>query len=169
VWTPPVSQQHLTHLTRLIGGIREADTDGHLITMHPLSFPSSSKEFHAEPWLDFSMVQTHVYPPYIQHLLLGDWRRTPAKPTLSSEPWYEREEALYEKRARIRRAEADGQVNASWYNPRTGRWHKDGHHENPQPFATAIPSGQGAPDHYYNPPGQPADGNDWVLVLEKST
>ena len=294
MWTPPLSEQHLTHLTRLIDGIRDTDTGQHLIAMHPLSFLSSSEEFHNEPWLAFNMVQTHVYPSYIRHLILGDWQRTPAKPTLSSEPWYEGEEALYERRARIQRRAGDrydaawiqryqaywsvfsgsfgytyghmnlwcmhptpaywleppgtiaelpgvllqsaldapgsahlrhlktlieskpmleripdpglvslntrghdatlspnlrcatraadgswaflystrgevirvamsrlagGQMNATWYDPRTGG-------RGPAPDRAAIPSGPGAPDRYFAPPGQPADANDWVLVLE---
>jgi hypothetical protein len=63
---------------------------------------------------------------------------------------------------------ADGEMSATWYNPRSGLWHKDGEeHKTLQPFATKIPSGRDAPDRYFNPPGEPADGNDWVLVLER--
>jgi hypothetical protein len=161
MWTPPVSEQHLTHLTRLVEGIRSTDTGQHLTTMHPLSFLSSSEEFHDQPWLAFNMVQTHVYPSYIQPLLLGDWQRTPAKPTLSAEPWYEGEEKLYERKARIQRVEGER------YNPRNGGWRYDNaDHITPQPFATSVPSGKDAPDRYFRPPGEPADGSDWVLVLE---
>jgi hypothetical protein len=62
---------------------------------------------------------------------------------------------------------ADGMASALWYNPRTGRWWgEEGEEGTQQIFATAIPSGQGAPIHHFFPPGQPANGNDWVLVLE---
>lgn len=99
MWQSPVPKAHIVNLTRVVEGIRDADTGHHLLTMHPLSFLSSSEEFHDEPWLDFNMVQTHVYQHYIEHLITGDWQRTPAKPTLNAEPWYEGEEALYERRA----------------------------------------------------------------------
>jgi hypothetical protein len=89
MWTPPVSEGHVSRLIRLVEGIRDGDTGHHLITMHPLSFLSSSEEFHDEEWLDFNMVQTHVHPDYIDHLLIDDWNRIPAKPTLNAEPWYE--------------------------------------------------------------------------------
>lgn len=299
---PPISEGHLTRLTRLVEGIRDGDTGEHLMTMHPLSFLSSSEEFHDEAWLDFNMIQTHVYQHYIEHLVTGDWHRTPAKPTLNSEPWYEGEEKLYERRARIRRVEdkpydtgwiqryqaywsvffggfgytyghmnlwcmhpteaywetdhaemsrvpgvlvqsaldapgsadlchlrtlieskpmlsrvpdpslislntrgtdatlspnlrcatraddgtwafvystrgevvrvlmsklADGRANGFWYNPRNGQWHCDGaDRAEKRAFETGIPSGTGAPDHHFDPPGDRADGNDWVLVIE---
>jgi hypothetical protein len=69
-------------------------------------------------------------------------------------------------RVRVSRLAA-GQARAFWYNPRSGAWHGDGDdQETMRPFAAAIPSGPGAPDRYFDPPGAPADGNDWVLVLE---
>jgi len=47
-------------------------------------------------------------------------------------------------------------VNASWYNPRDGSYTEIGEVQN-----TGIRT--------FNPPGQPANGNDWVLVLEQVT
>jgi hypothetical protein len=306
MWRPPLSEEHLANVIRVVEGIRDADSGDHLVTMHPLSFLSSSEEFHDQEWLDFNMVQTHVYPHYIEPLVSGDWVRTPTKPTLNAEPWYEGEEKLYERRARIRRIDdepydtawiqryqaywsvfcggfgytyghmnlwcmhptaaywetdraemarvpgvllqsaldapgsadlchlrtlieswpllarvpapelistntrgtgatlspnlrcatrdedgawafvystrgevvrvhmcqlAAGQARCFWYNPRNGTWHGDGaDHKARQPLASGvpagIPSGPGAPDRYFHPPGEPADGNDWVLVLE---
>lgn len=299
---PPLPEEHVSNLVRLVEGIRDADEGDHLLTMHPLSFLSSSEEFHNEPWLDFNTVQTHVYPQTIERLISGDWHRAPPKPTLNAEPWYECEEKLYERRARIRRAEdtpydrgwiqryqaywsvfaegfgytyghmnlwcmhpteaywqtdraelnevpgvllqsaleapgsadlwhlralieskpiqsrvpdpslislntrgtdatlspnlrcatraddgswvfvystrgevirvlmdklARGRASGFWYNPRSGQWHCDGAaRAERRAFAAGIPSGAGAPDRHYNPPGEPADGNDWVLVLE---
>ena len=62
---------------------------------------------------------------------------------------------------------AEGHANAFWYNPRNGLWHVAGNeNETKRPFMTEIPSGIKAPVSYFNPPGDPADGNDWVLVLE---
>ena len=107
MWRPPISEGHLTRLTRVVDGIRDGDSGKHLITMHPLSFLSSSEEFHEEDWLDFNMIQTHVYQHYIEPLVSGDWNRAPPKPTLNAEPWYEGEEKLYERRARIRRIDSE--------------------------------------------------------------
>ena len=62
---------------------------------------------------------------------------------------------------------ADGHADASWYNPRNGQWHNDGaDRAQKRAFEMDIPSGEGALDRYFAPPGEPADGNDWVLVLE---
>jgi len=62
---------------------------------------------------------------------------------------------------------AKGQARASLYNPRDGTWYADGGEDGTQrPFETGIASGAGAPDYYFYPPGRPADGNDWVLVVE---
>jgi hypothetical protein len=302
MWRPPVSEEHLGNVTRTVHGIRAGDIAGHLVAMHPLSFCSSSEEFHDQPWLDFNMVQTHVYPHTIQPLVSGDWKRTPPKPTLNAEPWYEGEEKLYERRARVRRIDdepydtawiqryqahwsvffgscgytyghmnlwcmhpteaywetdraemskvpgvllqpaldapgsadlrhlralieskpmlsrvpapelvstntrgadatlspnlrcatrdedgtwalvystrgeairlhmnllAAGQANGFWYNPRNGQWRCAGvDREDPQAFVANVPSGPGAPDRYFHPPGEPADGNDWVLAIE---
>lgn len=44
-------------------------------------------------------------------------------------------------------------VHASWYNPRSGEYTQIGDFDN-----------KGTRE--FNPPGEPADGNDWVLVLE---
>ena len=45
-------------------------------------------------------------------------------------------------------------VVASWYSPRDGNWEQIGFFPN-----------QGT--QTFNPPGEPRDGNDWVLVLDK--
>ena len=311
MWTP-LSDEHTSNLVRVAEGIRAGDAARadraarHLLTMHPLSFLSSSEEFHDAGWLDFNMVQTHVYHDYIDHLVYGDWQRTPAKPTVNAEPWYEGEEELFERRTGVQKVPpqdgrtfdtawiqryqaywsvffggigytyghmnlwmmsdiyelythanwgatgvllqsaldapgsahlmhlrtlmqskpiqarvpdpelislntrgsdgtlspdlrcatrdadgawamvyttkgmpvrlhmrrlATGQARAYWYNPRTGKWRAGEddcavEHDAPAPFATGIPSGPGAPDRYFDPPGEWADGNDWALVLE---
>lgn len=48
---------------------------------------------------------------------------------------------------------AGNKVNASWYNPRNGKYTFIGSFEN-----TGICN--------FDPPGEPTDGNDWTLVLE---
>jgi len=303
-WERPLTQRRVEALTRLVEGIREGDTGSHLVTLHAGSHKSSSDEFHDTPWLDFHMIQTHVYADNIDHLVYGDWQLIPPKPTLNGEGWYEGEEELFERKAGVvktppasprqrrydtgwiqryqaywstfyggigytyghmnlwtmtdlttlytyserskkgvllqsaldapgsahlgylrtlmervplhtrvpdpdllsintrgsdatlspdlrcaTRAEggswafvystrgavmrvrmhrlADGEARAYWYNPRTGRWHREGvEHEAMTPFTTGIPSGVGATDHHFSPPGGRADGNDWVLMIE---
>ena len=70
--------------------------------------------------------------------------------------------------ARVRMSKlADGRANASWYNPRSGQWRSDdADRAEKRAFGTGIPSGRGAPDYHFDPPGEPADGSDWVLLLE---
>ena len=98
---PPVAQEHLSRLDRLAQGIGEGDAGGHLRTIHPLSRYSSSQEFHDVGWLDFNMVQTHVYHDLIDSLVSADWERAPAKPTINAEGWYEAEEELFERKEGI--------------------------------------------------------------------
>lgn len=111
---PPVSEQHLSRLRRLAEGIRDADTGQHLRTIHALSRYSSSEEFHDEEWLDFNMIQTHVYHDLIDSLVSADWERTPAKPTVNGEGWYEAEEELFERK--------EGIVKAAPFDPRQPRY-----------------------------------------------
>jgi hypothetical protein len=49
---------------------------------------------------------------------------------------------------------AGARFNASWFNPRTGE-------------VTAVGSHPGTGTLSFNPPGEPAPGNDWVLVLDE--
>jgi hypothetical protein len=293
----PLPPEHRARLLRMVQGLRDGDQGDHLLTIHPLSRYSSSDDFHHEVWLDFNMIQTHVYHDYIDSLVSGDWQKEPVKPTLNAEGWYEGEEALHLQRVGIQKSTpfdpgwiqryqaywslfagsfgytygharlwtmlgatqtfpddlaavpgildeailnapgvsyfgplralvtakpaqsrqpdqtlltlntlgsdgtlapnwrcalrdvagrwayiystrgepigvlmhklAAGHANAHWYDPRTGQWHVAGRaHPMPQPFATDLPTGLSAASHYFYPPGTPADGNDWVLVLE---
>ena len=58
-------------------------------------------------------------------------------------------------------------MNAFWFNPRNGKWRvKDSDITDRKPFVKNIPSGPEAPMREFDPPGNPSDGNDWVLVLE---
>lgn len=296
-YSEPTPPDHRTRVLRLVEGLRTGDGGDHLMTIHPLSRFTSSDDFHDAPWLAFNMIQTHVYHDYIDSLVSHDWQRTPAKPTLNAEGWYEAEEDLFTSRVGVQKTTpfnpgwiqryqaywstffgsigygyghhrlwtflaeeqtfpadlaqtpgvllasaleapgsahlpylrsllqakpaasrvpdqslivantlgSDGQVSpnlrcalrdqagqwayvyssrgevigvymnklaaghaaAHWYNPRTGLWHVDGQESGvKQAFAATLPSGAEAPPCYFFPPGAPADGNDWVLVLE---
>jgi hypothetical protein len=53
--------------------------------------------------------------------------------------------------------------------PRNGTWWVNSNDSPEQrAFETDIACGPGAPDRYFFPPDQPAEDNDWVLVLEVS-
>jgi hypothetical protein len=57
---------------------------------------------------------------------------------------------------------------AFWFDPRTGKWHKDdgADQTDPIPFAASLATGAGAAAKEFVPPGAAGDGNDWVLVLK---
>jgi hypothetical protein len=78
---------------------------------------------------------------------------------------------LYGTRGEVIRVRMDrlaaGQAKGFWYNPRNGRWRRTGLEDAvKQTFVFGIQSGPGSPDRYFDPPGEPGDGNDWVLILE---
>lgn len=56
-------------------------------------------------------------------------------------------------------------IDAYWFNPRSGRWHGASSDER-RAFITGVRSGGAAPVQRFDPPGDAAAGNDWVLVLE---
>ncbi len=59
-------------------------------------------------------------------------------------------------------------MDAFWFDPRTGEWRSgERRFAAATPFQTRIPSGAGAPPREFDPPGQPRDGNDWVLALRR--
>ena len=287
----PLGKRHRNRLTAVIRGIRETEPGIHLYTIHPVSFLSSSEDFHHEQWLDFNMIQSHAVPEYIVPLVWADWNLEPAKPSLVAEGWYEAENRLYSRwtgmktvhddtiheawkqryqaywavfaggfgftyghrniwrmeddsgnpgrlpqhvldapgaaslvhlkslieskpvhsrvpdpdlvspgtrgrtsglspdlriatraldgswafiyttrgsliRVRMNRL-ATGQADAFWYSPDCGKWTAEGsQHDEKIPFRSMIPSGQAAGDCYFDPPGNPCNGNDRVLVLE---
>ena len=72
-------------------GIRETDTGGHLMTFHPQGNASSAEYLHAEPWLDFNMLQSgHNQRDRRNDLMISsDLARQPRKPVLDGEPRYE--------------------------------------------------------------------------------
>lgn len=57
-------------------------------------------------------------------------------------------------------------MTAAWFNPRTGLWHAGGAEgAEIKPYAEGIAAGPGAAIREFDPPGEPGDGSDWVLVL----
>lgn len=88
----PMTADHRNRLTAFAQAIRAGDGGQHLLSIHPMAYKGSSDDFHATVWLDFNMVQSHARADYIDHLLTGDWQRTPSKPTLLVEGSYEQNE-----------------------------------------------------------------------------
>lgn len=59
--------------------------------------------------------------------------------------------------------------SAYWYNRRNGTWHANqDDYVTMTPAETGLPSGPGATDRSFNPPGQSGRGRDWVLVLKRT-
>jgi hypothetical protein len=87
---------------RAIGeGLREGSSHRHLITVHgswtPVALQTSSTFYHAEPWLDFNMIQSsqggNHGPGAASWLLIeADYRKTPPKPVIDGEATYEQKE-----------------------------------------------------------------------------
>ncbi len=72
-------------------GLREGDGANHLISFHPTGGNGSSSSFHNEDWLDFNMRQNGHSLSYTEryHLTADDYKLTPVKPVIDSEPIYE--------------------------------------------------------------------------------
>jgi len=117
----PLTESHRTRLVKVIDGIRAANDSNHLYTIHPISFVSSSEEFHDEPWMDFNMIQSHAVPSFIVPLTLADWNRTPTKPTFNAEGWYENEDALYERWTGMNKADGS-EVDPGWIQRLQAYW-----------------------------------------------
>lgn len=84
----------------LAKGLTETYADGQpdriLFTYHPPGgtwrppATSSGEFFHAEPWLDFNMIQSgHAKDNASYERIRDDYNRQPTKPTLDAEPCYE--------------------------------------------------------------------------------
>ncbi|MEM9829999.1 MAG: glycoside hydrolase family 140 protein [Bacteroidota bacterium] len=117
----PLTDSHRTRLVKVIDGIRSTNTKNHLYTIHPISFMSSSEEFHNEPWMDFNMIQSHAIPSLIIPLTLADWNRTPTKPTFNAEGWYENEHALYKRWTGMEKAD-NSEVIPGWKQRYQAYW-----------------------------------------------
>jgi hypothetical protein len=118
----PMTDQHTRRLVSVVRGIRESDVPGrHLYTMHPISFLSSSEEFHEADWLDFNMVQSHAVPEFIVPLITADYARAPTKPTLNAEGWYEAERDLHQRWTGMKKAD-DAPADPDWEQRYQAYW-----------------------------------------------
>lgn len=75
----------------MAAGIKSEIGNNQLMTFHPAGARSSSMDFHDGPWLDFNTYQSgHQKDEHNSwNLSITDWDKTPAKPTMNSEPGYE--------------------------------------------------------------------------------
>jgi hypothetical protein len=86
----PVDEAIVAVWRAMAEGLKLGDGGRHLMTYHPCSVGSSSRWFHDEPWLDFNMMQTSTrWDLDNYNLILADYNRAPAKPTLDGETRYE--------------------------------------------------------------------------------
>ena len=87
----PENDTHLAVWRALAEGLRKGDGGNHLITYHPMGGSGSSKWFHQDTWLDFNTFQSGHGQPDAPNFAYttADYKLTPAKPTLDSEPRYE--------------------------------------------------------------------------------
>jgi len=64
---------------------------------------------------------------------------------------------------------AVGPMSAWWFNPRNGTWHTGkAESSRMEPFTQDIATGPGSSEREFDPPDEPATGNDWVLVLSEA-
>ena len=117
----PLTEGHRNRLEQTARGLRDGDGGRHLMTNHPISFLSSSEEFHDAQWMDFNMIQSHAVPGFIVPLTLADWNRQPPKPTFNAEGWYEDEEELYTRWTGMTRTEGDA-FDPAWIQRYQAYW-----------------------------------------------
>lgn len=87
---PIETDRHFAILRELASGLREGDGGAHLITFHPGGGHTSAEWLHAEPWLDFNMLQSgHGRDTGNYDRIAVDYARVPIKPCLDGEPGYE--------------------------------------------------------------------------------
>jgi hypothetical protein len=88
---PVETEAHLSIWRAMAAGLRAGDDGAHLMTYHPVGGQSSAERLHAEPWLDFNMLQSgHARRAEANYAMLArDYARMPVKPCMDGEPCYE--------------------------------------------------------------------------------
>ncbi len=88
---PVENETHRAVWRAMAAGLRAGDGGAHLMTYHPSGGKTSSAYVHAEPWLDFNMMQSgHGARDRANWKMVAtDLALTPPKPTLDGEPAYE--------------------------------------------------------------------------------
>lgn len=88
---PIDNDRHMAIWRGMAAGVRKGDGGQHLISYHPNGETHSARWLHAEPWLDFNMLQSgHARHNGANYAMIAeDYARTPAKPILDAEADYE--------------------------------------------------------------------------------
>lgn len=108
----------------------KADWSTTLMTYHPKGGGHSSSEYlHAEPWLDFNMIQTTTRFRFANYeTVSSDYAKNPPKPTLDAEVAYEDSLSLNKKESRDRRTGAWEARRAAYWSVFAGGFgHTYGH------------------------------------------
>ncbi|WP_437224239.1 glycoside hydrolase family 140 protein [Planctomicrobium sp. SH661] len=87
----PENEVQVEIIRAMARGLDKGDGGAHLKTFHPQGTSNSAQLFHADPWLDFNMIQSgHTRPVRPNSIdAQKNLNRTPPKPTLDGEPCYE--------------------------------------------------------------------------------
>jgi hypothetical protein len=87
---PLETEHHLGIISAMAEGIEAGDGGRHLIAFHPPGGETSARYVHAEPWLDFHMIQSgHVRDRDNYNMIDRDCRLLPTRPCIDAEPGYE--------------------------------------------------------------------------------
>jgi hypothetical protein len=88
---PIENESHRLVFRAMAEGLRAAVGRTQLFTFHPMGGHSSSEYVHAEPWLDFNMMQSGHGSRNARNyaMIAKDLSLKPPKPTLDGEPAYE--------------------------------------------------------------------------------
>jgi hypothetical protein len=169
----PISAAQTGVLNAAARGLRAAHHGAQLMTIHPGVARTSSTDFHAEPWLDFNMLQSghmidstaHGLPE--NHTLIGnDYARHPTKPVLDGEPIYEdTPDAVWiVKRVDGPRAGADAVRRKAYWSVFSGACgHTYGHNDVYGFFTPAFP---GQVLSLQTRPSGPGQQGDWREALQ---
>ena len=84
------SEEHLLVIRAMAEGLHAGDGGRHLRTYHPQGGTSSSQFVHAEPWVDFHMLQSgHRRDRDNYAMIERDYSLIPRRPCMDAEPGYE--------------------------------------------------------------------------------
>ncbi|MDB5320223.1 MAG: hypothetical protein JWN40_1854 [Phycisphaerales bacterium] len=75
----------------MAAGLQAGDNKSHLITFHPMGSRHSAKDWHADDWLAFNMIQSgHAQQNLANYkMITEDYNLSPIKPCMDAEPRYE--------------------------------------------------------------------------------
>ena len=89
---PKATAEYVPICRQIAAGLREGDGGTHMISIHPDPSVASSSFMHAEPWLDFNMIQTCTAYDKVVEAVSADYARVPVKPVVLAEGGYEGEQ-----------------------------------------------------------------------------